>query len=399
MSENFTISHGIIFTPDNDFKTGDLSISDGFIVDDTFTDAEIINAENLYIIPGLTDIHFHGCKGHDFCEGTLDAFNVIANYEASIGVTTICPATMTLPEDDLTRIMKAAKDFHDECINFVGINLEGPFISREKKGAQNQDYIAKPDVNFLQGLQNSSGGIIKFAVVAPEVDGAFEFIQAAKNITKISLAHTACDYETAKRAFELGINHVTHLYNAMNPINHRAPGPIIAALEDENVEVELICDGIHVHPAMVRNTIKLFGDDRVIFISDSMEATGMPDGMYELGGQKVSKRGNKATLEDGVTIAGSVTNLFDCMINAVKNMGVSLEVAVKCAAVNSVKSIGLENLYGRIQAGHVANLIALDKNLRRVWVMNHGRIIAIHRPEINDNIYREKMEVNKFCQL
>ena len=362
------IKNGNIFCPDCKFHAGTLAISNGLITNSPSQDAEVIDAGGLYIIPGLVDIHFHGCAGYDFCDGTDEAFRAIYDYETSQGITTLCPATMTLPEERLTRIMTAAKEFNE----FAGINLEGPFISPAKIGAQNPAFIAKPDVKMLRRLQDASGGLIKIAVVAPEVDGAMSFIEEAKDIAKISLAHTACDYDTAELAFEAGINHVTHLYNAMNPINHRNPGPIIAALENESVEVELICDGVHVHPAVVRNTLKAFGTDRVIFISDSMEATGMPDGIYELGGQKVIKNGSKATLEDGKTIAGSVTNLMDCVRIAVKKMNVNLEDAVKCASINPGKSIGLDV---NLKAGNYANILALDKKLNLVWIMKNGRII------------------------
>ena len=226
---------------------------------------------------------------------------------------------------------------------------------------------------MLTRLQNDSGNMIRIAVVAPEAEGAMSFIDEARDITRISVAHTACDYDTAREAFMKGASQVTHLYNAMNPIKHREPGPIIAALENENVNVELICDGIHIHPAVVRSTMKAFGAERVIFISDSMEATGMPDGEYMLGGQKVIKKGNKATLEDGITIAGSVTNLMDCMRISVRDMGVKLENAVMCSAINPAKAIGIDAM---IREGNTANLIALDRELNLEWIMNRGKIIA-----------------------
>lgn len=363
------IINGNIFMPDCKFHKGDIEISDGIIVNETSKDAEIIDAENLFVIPGLTDIHFHGANGHDFCEGTQEAFKAISDYELSAGVTTICPATMTLHEKTLLEIMREAKKFHESNKNFVGIYLEGPFISPSKIGAQNPKYISKPDIKMLKNLQEVSGELIKFCAIAPEVEGAEKFIEKAKNLATLSLAHTTCNYETADEAFNLGAKQVTHLFNAMNPINHREPGLIISALEHDNVNVEIICDGVHIHPAIVRNTIKIFGDDRVIFISDSMEATGMSDGEYELGGQKVIKRGNKATLKDGKTIAGSVTNLFDCMKNAVKNMNVPLEIAVKCSAINPVKALGLEKFLGSIETGKKANLIGLDKELDRKFII------------------------------
>ncbi len=370
---NYIISNAFIFRPDCNFHTGNIYTSGEFITNESSSDAKIIDAQNLYIIPGLTDIHFHGCKGHDFCEGTIESLKAITEYQNSIGVANICPASMTLSESELTRIMQNAAKFHETCPAFVGINLEGPFISTAKKGAQNPSYIIKPDSKMLARLQSAANNLIKIAVVAPEVDGAFDFISESKNIAKISVAHTACDYETANKAFKLGAEHVTHLYNAMNGINHREPGPIIAALENKNVMVELICDGIHVDPAVMRMTLKLFGEDRVIFISDSMEAAGMPDGIYELGGQKVIKNGNKALLQDNKTIAGSVTSLTHGMIKAAKFMNIKLESAIKCSAVNPAKAIKIDA--GKIESGQIANFFALDKDFNIKWVMNRGEII------------------------
>ena len=369
------IDRGIIFRPDGNFHTGTIAITDGRITDDIPNDAQRINAEGFYVIPGLTDIHFHGCKGHDFCDGTRESFTAITEYEAMNGITTICPATMTLPEKELARIMRAAKTFSESNPSLIGINLEGPFISHAKKGAQNPAYIVPPNIEMLRRLQNESGGLIRVATVAPETDGAVSFINDAKNIARVSIAHTACDYDTAKRAIESGASHVTHIYNAMNGINHRNPGPIPAALES-GAMIEIIADGIHIHPSVVRMTLKLFGSDRVIFISDSLECAGMPDGEYTLGGQKVIKRRRKATLSDGATIAGSVSNLMDCMRLAVTEMGVPLEVAVKCACVNPVKAIGLEDVYGRIESGRVANLVMLDGNLNVKFVVREGKILS-----------------------
>ncbi|MBQ7214601.1 MAG: N-acetylglucosamine-6-phosphate deacetylase [Synergistaceae bacterium] len=371
--QSVVIRNGNIFRPDGHFHAGDLYITNGVISDSESGIPKIIDAENLYIIPGLTDIHFHGCAGHDFCEGTPQAMRAIADYETSHGITTICPATMTLPEETLTAIMRAAKSFAKACPIFAGIYLEGPFISPAKIGAQNPAYIVRPSAEMLSRLQAESGGLIRIAVVAPEVDGGMQFIKEASKSVRVSLAHTICDYETAHEAFRMGARQMTHLYNAMNPINHRNPGPIIAAAENDSVSVELICDGVHVHPAVVRNTFRMFGADRIIFISDSMEATGMPDGDYELGGQKVIKKGKLALLEDGHTIAGSVTNLMDCMRTAVLEMNIPLEDAVKCAALNPAKAIGLD---ANITEGNRANLCALDKALNPVWVMNNGAIIA-----------------------
>ena len=363
------LRNGIVYGPDGVFRKGNVAISNG-VFSDTPEPSDTFDAEGLYLIPGLTDIHFHGCMGHDFCEGTEPAFRALADYEASVGVTSICPATMSLPESKLLDIAKAARNFD----GIRGIHLEGPFISEKKKGAQNPAHIVKPDIDMFERINSASGGLIKIVSLAPELDGAMDFITRESKKTVISIAHTACGYDTAKEAFERGARHVTHLYNAMPPIGHREPGPIIAAAERNDADVELICDGVHIHPAVVRHTLRVFGPERVIFISDSMEATGMPDGRYELGGLPVTKKGRRAELNDG-TIAGSVANLMDCVRTAVTEMGVPLETAVRCAAVNPARSVGIYDSCGSIEAGKAANLVALNAALDVIMVIRNGRVL------------------------
>ena len=361
------IKNASVFTEEGKFAKQDIFIKDGkFVMSAEEADGEeIIDAKECFAVPGLTDIHFHGCMGHDFCDGTREAITAMAEYEASVGVTSIVPATMTLGEDTLQGICEAAAAYvkevkNDKAADLCGINMEGPFVAASKKGAQNGAYIRKPDVEMFDKLNQASGNMIKLVAIAPEVEDAMEFIKAKKDETVLSVAHTATDYDTAMEAFEKGATHVTHLYNAMNPYTHRAPGPIAAAA-DSGAEVELICDGVHIHPAVVRTTFKIFGDDKVILISDSMMATGLEDGDYSLGGQAVKVVGNLATLADG-TIAGSATNLMDCMRTAVQKMHIPLESAVKCAAVNSAKSVGIYDKYGSITPGKVANVVLLKKN-------------------------------------
>ena len=361
------IKNASVFTEEGRFAKQDIFIKDGkFVMSAEEADGEeIIDAKECFAVPGLTDIHFHGCMGHDFCDGTREAITAMAEYEASVGVTSIVPATMTLGEDTLQGICETAAAYvkevkNDKAADLCGINMEGPFVAASKKGAQNGAYIRKPDVERFDKLNRASGNMIKLVAIAPEVEGAMEFIKEKKDETVLSVAHTATDYDTAMEAFEKGATHVTHLYNAMNPYTHRAPGPIAAAA-DSGAEVELICDGVHIHPAVVRTTFKIFGDDKVILISDSMMATGLEDGDYSLGGQAVKVVGNLATLADG-TIAGSATNLMDCMRTAVQKMHIPLESAVKCAAVNSAKSVGIYDKYGSITPGKVANVGLLKKN-------------------------------------
>lgn len=340
-------------------------------------DSQIIDGKGCYAIPGLMDVHFHGCVGHDFCDGTEEAIHAMAEYELKNGVTSICPATMTLAEETLLKVSKAAASYQEKQIagdgaELVGINMEGPFISAEKKGAQNAAYIHKPDAEMFRRLQTAAKGLYKLCAIAPEQEGGLSFIQELKDEVVLSIAHTPADYEVAKKAFELGARQVTHLYNAMPPFTHRAPGVIGAACESV-CNVELICDGVHIHPSVIRATFKMFGDDRIVMISDSMMATGMPDGEYALGGQAVKVRGNLATLVEGDSIAGSATNLMNCLRYAVKTAGIPLKSAVKCAAVNPAKAIGLYDKYGSITPGKYADLVLLNENLEIGGVFKKGR--------------------------
>lgn len=383
------ISGGKIFLSQGEFAEGKIQIKDGKIDkislkgEDTApplksTEQEAhIDATGLYIIPGLVDIHLHGCVGYDFCDGNEKAFAEIARYEASEGITTIVPATMTLAEEELAKIFKTAGDYCASEANLAadrstirGINMEGPFVSMQKKGAQNGAYIVKPDMAFFSKMQQLSGNLIKQVAVAPEEDKNLAFIREAAQNTVVSLAHTMADYETARQAFRAGANHVTHLYNAMPPLHHRDPGVIGAAME-EKVYEELICDGIHVHPVMVRLAFQLFGADHICMISDSMMATGMPDGQYALGGQAVTVTGKKAVLADG-TIAGSASNLMDCMRNAVLSMGIALEDALKACTITPAKSLGIDDVCGSILEGRTADMVFLDEKLCVKMVLKDG---------------------------
>lgn len=377
MAVKYKIANGQVFHEDGSFSSGTVYLcNEKVVTEEDYKNAAgeetVIDAGDGYVIPGLTDIHFHGCMGSDCCDGTPEAFRTIAEYELKQGVTSITPATMTMSEEVLAGICRAAKDFSCENgADFCGLYMEGPFISLAKKGAQNGKFIHQADTEMLRRLQEISGGKIRTVVVAPETEGAMDFIRENSGSVNISLAHTTADYDTSMEAFSLGASQLTHMYNAMPPFTHRAPGPIGAAADTEHCMAELICDGVHIHPAVVRATFKLFGDDKIILISDSMRAAGMADGTYDLGGQAVTVKGSFATLADG-TIAGSVTNLMDCVRTAVKDMGIPLASAVKCAAVNPVKAIGLWEKYGSLTPGKYANIAILDKDLALKQVIHRG---------------------------
>ena len=364
---------GMVYTKDCVFCPGSIVIEGKEIKEVNICKLEELTAEEQksYLIPGLVDVHFHGAAGCDFCDGTKEAYQIIEKYENEHGITAICPATMTLPVEELESIVKTA--YESDLKSLVGIHLEGPFISKEKKGAQKEDHIISANTDVLQKLQKEAGGLIKIVSIAPETEGAIDCIEKMQENFHFSIAHTMADYEIASNAFKAGADHVTHLYNAMPTSTHREPSVLGAAADCDRAMVELICDGIHVHPAVVRNTFRIFGADRVILISDSMRAAGMEDGNYTLGGQGVIVKGALATLADG-TIAGSVTNLYDCMRMAV-SMGICKETAIKAATINPAKSIGIEDTYGSIEVGKKANILFVDENLQLQKVMMQGEII------------------------
>lgn len=260
--------------------------------------------------------------------------------------------------------------------DLVGINMEGPFISRAKKGAQDAANIIPCDSKICERFLEASQGLVKFIGIAPEEsEGAVEFIQSVKDKVHVSLAHTNADYDAANEAFQAGADHAVHLYNAMSSFTHRTPGVIGAVVDNEHVWAELICDGVHVHPAAVRATFKMLGEDRIVLISDSMRATGMPDGTYTLGGLDVNVQGNRATLVSDGALAGSVTNLMDCMRTVVKDMGVPLETAVACVTINPARCLEIEADYGSIAEGKAADLVLLDEELNIRTVVKRGQIL------------------------
>lgn len=375
-----------VYTESKTFEDGAIMIRNG-VFDQVLTgpdsagadDSEILDGEGCYAIPGLIDLHFHGCMGDDFCDGSKEAIARIAKYEASIGVTAIAPATMTLPADELEGILKVAAEYKKEAsegADLIGINMEGPFISPAKKGAQDERNIVPCDTDMCQRFLDASEGLVKFVGIAPEQsEKSLDFIQQMKGKVNISLAHTNADYDTAKAAFDAGANHAVHLYNAMPAFTHRAPGVVGAVSDSEHVMAEIICDGVHIHPSAVRATFKMMGADRMILISDSMRATGMPDGRYTLGGLDVNVVGNRATLVSDGALAGSATNLMDCMRIAVKKMGIPLETAVACATMNPAKSLGEYEQYGSITAGKKADVVLLDKELNLKMVIKDGKKI------------------------
>lgn len=350
--------NGWIFA-DGRFVRGGFSVENGrfaHVLEDVPGPAE--DLDGALVIPGLVDIHVHGCAGADFSDGDYAGLVRMARYLARRGVTSFAPASMTLPYDALDKAFHAAARLRREGLadgaRLVGIQMEGPFLSREKRGSQNPAYLRLPDWDRFLRLYDAAEGLLRIVDVAPELPGAAEFTRRASEKCRVSVAHTAAGYDQAAAVFDAGATHLTHLFNAMSGIHHRHPGPIGAASERENVTAELICDGIHVHPSAVRMAFRLF-PGRICLISDALRCCGMADGSYSLGGQEILLSGGVARLTGGA-IAGSAANLYQCMRRAV-SFGIPREQAVWAATALPARVIGRESETGAIADGRAADFV------------------------------------------
>ena len=313
-----------------------------------------IDLQGKTVIPGLIDIHTHGAMGID----TMDGKDIekISEYLFKNGITSWLPTTMTVSMEDIKRVTDTIPDTKGAKI--LGYHLEGPYISKNRKGAQNEKYIKNPDIAEFEALKN-----IKMVTLAPELPGSMEFIKNCKAV--VSIGHTDCDYETALEAIKNGAKCLTHTFNAMPPLNHRNPGPIGAAI-DENIYVQVICDGLHIHKSIIKMLYRTFGADRMILISDSMRATGLSDGEYEFGGQMIDVKNGIARTKDGA-LAGSTSNLMTCVKKAI-SFGIPKDDAIKMASETPAKLLGIKK--GKIEVGYDADFIVVDDemNVKAVYL-------------------------------
>ena len=329
------------------------------------------------IIPGLIDMHIHGCAGEDTSDTDVKGLDAMSQCLVKKGITSFCPTSMTLSFEALKKIFANVQEQKDKVTGAYihGINMEGPYIAMSKKGAQNGAYVRNPDKDEFRRLFEGCGGCIKVVDIAPETDGAEEFVKDIEPICPVSIAHTAADYEQACNAIDWGVRHVTHLYNAQSGLTHRAPGVVGAVFDNarsRGVRAELICDGFHIHPAALRIAFRELGEDQSVIISDSMCAAGHVDGEYDLGGQTVYVKDGKALLADG-TIAASTSNVYEELKNVIR-FGIPMKQAVKSATINPAKAIRVDRETGSIAPGKSADLLVLDDELNIKLVMVRGEI-------------------------
>lgn len=370
-----------IYTADHTFQTGAFEVTEdgrfGQILPGECP-ADAVDLQGATVIPGLVDVHIHGCMGADFSDGDYEGLQVMARHLLKEGITSFAPASMTLPYDVLEKAFATGRKLADEapedCARLMGIHMEGPYFSEKKKGAQNGEYLKNPDFEGFKALFDGCGGLVRIVDVAPELPGAADFVQQASKLCTVSVAHTDSGYEDAKVAFDSGATHLTHTFNAMTPIVHRAPGVIPAAAENKAVRAELIGDGFHVMPPVVRMIFSVFGAERMIIVSDALRCCGMPKGEYELGGQTVVLHDDVGRLLDG-TVAGSITDLYKCM-QRILSYGIAEEDAIRAVTHNPACAIGADDQIGTIETGKYADFLICSPDYTTKRVFRGGKEIV-----------------------
>ncbi|MGL4912066.1 MAG: N-acetylglucosamine-6-phosphate deacetylase [Romboutsia sp.] len=335
---------------------------------------EIIDAKGQYVCPGLIDIHIHGNMGKDTMDGTGESIIAISKSIARYGVTSFLPTTMTMDEKSINNALDVIKSFMNKEIEgaeVIGAHLEGPFINIDYKGAQNPKFIVAPSYDLIDKYKD----VIKVITYAPEGDGNLEFTKKIKKDTNIvlSIGHSNAKFEEARNAINLGASNITHTFNGMTGLNHRDPGVVGAALTTD-VFCEIIADEIHILKDLFPFILKNKGEDKIVLITDSIEAGGLEPGEYSLGGQKVIVKDNQARLESG-SLAGSVMSLNRMVYNFMNNTELDIRKAIKLASINPAKSIKIDNKKGSIEIGKDADIAIFDENINCYMTINNGKII------------------------
>ena len=329
-------------------------------------DCEIIDATDKYVVPSFIDIHTHGAMGIDFLNATTNNSEALLSHYLDHATKTIYATTVTAPEGQILEAIKNIKEISKQNkLNIEGIHVEGPFISKDAPGCHKLSEIRLPTISELDKICEAADGLKLRITVAPELDGAEKFIkEAVKRGINIGIGHTTADGETVKKALSWGANVMIHLYNTMTPLHHRKPGCVGIGLSSD-AYTEIICDGHHVNPDVINLTYKIKGSDRLILITDSMEATGMPNGKYSIGGIDVYMKDDIVTTENG-TLAGSTLNMLTAVKNVIKFANATLVDAIICASLTPAKVVGIDNITGSIEIGKRADISILDEELNLV---------------------------------
>ncbi len=340
---------------------------------------EVIEADNLTLIPGFIDLHIHGSNGYDIMEGNDNKLFRLTEFLASKGVTSFLPTTTTSPMDDVINAIASIKRLMEKKMfksKIIGAHIEGPYFNPVQSGAQDDRFLRKPSVEEMKQILDMYKGVVKRVTLAPELEGGSELIKFLRSQGIIvAMGHTDATYDEAIKAINYGATIANHLFNRMRKIHHREPGVIVACLDRDDVYTELIVDGIHIHPAVLRLVVKAKTTDKIILITDAIMAAGLADGEYMLGRQRIIIKDGKSTLEDGVTIAGSTLTMDRAVRNAVEMMNISLKDAVKMASYVPALALGLADRKGAIKLGYDADIVLIDDQLNVKLTMREGEII------------------------
>ncbi len=338
--------------------------------------SKVIDGQGQYLSPGFIDIHNHGNSGYDFMDASKEAIDNISKYHLKNGVTSFLGTVITQSYDNMLNAAKNIFEYNNNNYSqLIGIHLEGPFFSAIKKGAQPEEYIKSPDMSFIKSIVNMFGNKLKMVSLAPEKEGALDLISYLKNenIT-VSMAHSNATYDETIEAINKGATVATHLYNGMRSFTHREPGIVGAALVDDRVFCEIIYDRIHLHDAVTKIAIKMKTKEKIILVSDAMRATGLSNGIYELGGQEVIVKESAARLKNG-SLAGSTLSLRTAVYNMINHLNAPICDAVRMASLTPAEAINIDDKKGSIELGKDADLILFDDEINIKCVLIEGKII------------------------
>jgi N-acetylglucosamine-6-phosphate deacetylase len=382
----FQVVNAKIITPAGVLENGSLRVKDGIIIEisDTTLESNLVisslDAKGNWLMPGFIDVHVHGGAGHDFMDANEEGLAAITKFHAAHGTTSMLATTLTASRDDLTAIIDRVSRFMAKPMPFaqiIGVHLEGPFINVKWKGAQNPAYILPPQPEWLEDWVTRFPGIIKLQTLAPETEGALDYIEKlAFHGIVASCGHTDATYEQIVAAADRGLRHAVHTYNAMKPLHHREPGTVGAVLTDNRITAEVIADGHHVHPAGIKLLTSAKGTDNVILVTDAMAAAGMPDGDYEIGGLPVSMSCGVARLKEAGNLAGSTLDMISAVRYLVREIGVSLEEASRMASANPARQLGIESITGTLEVGKAADFLLINPSLELLGTWVGGRNLS-----------------------
>lgn len=378
----YVIENGRIYTEEEIIERGYIIVKDDKITDVGKGDYEgaltTYDAQGQHVLPGFIDIHMHGGYGEDAMDASYDGLKHLAESLLSEGTTSFLATTMTQSDENITKALENIIEYQKQqnvlkAADIVGIHLEGPFISEHKVGAQNPAYVQRPSIEKVQQFQKTANNQIKVITFAPEVEGAHETLEALHDQIRFSIGHTVATFDETNEAVARGAKHVTHLYNAGTPFEHREPGVFGAAWTNDSLSTELIVDGIHSHPTAIQIAYKQKGNTRFFLITDAMRAKGMPDGEYDLGGQNVIVKGSEARLASGA-LAGSILKMNEGLKNLIQYTGDSLDNLWRVTSLNQAIALNIESQKGSLKVGKDADIVIVDDEITVQTTIKAGEI-------------------------